>query len=598
MQELFQNLPGVIYEYSISEEGGRSFTYISENSIDILGLSAADLRTDSSLFRKILVEEDRASFEESLTESHGKEKVWNWEGRINVKGSVRWIETRSNPLPSSAGIKRKGIIIDITDRKLQEIKRESRYQSLVEKLPLGIGIHVNGEIVMANAYAHTILHVAPGELLGKNVMDFVHPDSRDIVRERMNRVLAGENLPAIQEQFVTSEGDTVQVEVLAMPYTFKGAPSIQLIVRDITEQLRVQEEIRRNETLFTQLFNNIPMAVVMLDATGKVELVNKGFTSMFGFDLNELKGKNLNDFVVPAELQNEGMDLNNVISAQGIIQVETFRKRKNGERIDVILYGMPIVTDGKVLGIYGVYVDITSHRMMEEELKIRNAELDNFVYKVSHDLRAPLSSVLGLVNLAKLPGNTDDPFDYIRIIGEKITALDHFISDVLSHSKNLKLDVKYDKVDIRNILAKTIEDLNYLEGANDVDFNIDIGVEYFYSDPWRIAEIFRNLVSNAIKYRNDQAQKPKVGIEITADDEWVKIRFSDNGIGISQQNLDRIFEMFYRATEQSDGSGIGLYIVKNAVDKLEGRIFVESEVNVGTTFYIDLPNRISSVVRV
>ncbi|MBX2944662.1 MAG: PAS domain S-box protein [Cyclobacteriaceae bacterium] len=598
MQELFQNLPGVIYEYSISEEGGRSFTYISENSIDILGLSAADLRTDSSLFRKILVEEDRASFEESLTESHGKEKVWNWEGRINVKGSVRWIETRSNPLPSSVGIKRKGIIIDITDRKLQEIKRESRYQSLVEKLPLGIGIHVNGEIVMANAYAHTILHVAPGELLGKNVMDFVHPDSKEIVRDRMNRVLAGENLPAIQEQFVTSEGDTVQVEVLAMPYMFKGVPSIQLIVRDITDQLRVQEEIRRNETLFTQLFNNIPMAVVMLDATGKVELVNKGFTSMFGFDLNELKGKNLNDFVVPAELQNEGMDLNNVISAQGIIQVETFRKRKNGERIDVILYGMPIVTDGKVLGIYGVYVDITSHRMMEEELKIRNAELDNFVYKVSHDLRAPLSSVLGLVNLAKLPGNTDDPFDYIRIIGEKITALDHFISDVLSHSKNLKLDVKYDKVDIRNILAKTIEDLNYLEGANDVDFNIEIGVEYFYSDPWRISEIFRNLVSNAIKYRNDQAQKPKVGIEITADDEWVKIRFSDNGIGISQQNLDRIFEMFYRATEQSDGSGIGLYIVKNAVDKLEGSIFVESEVSVGTTFYIDLPNRIGSAMRV
>ena len=177
----------------------------------------------------------------------------------------------------------------------------------------------------------------------------------------------------------------------------------------------------------------------MLDSTGKVELVNKGFSGMFGYELDELKGRNLNDFIVPAELQNEGMDINNVISAQGVIQVETFRKRKSGNRVDVILYGMPILSEGNVLGIYGVYVDITSHRMMEEELRVRNAELDNFVYKVSHDLRAPLSSVLGLVNLSKLPGNTDDPLEYIRIIGEKVLALDHFIGDVLSHSRILRL---------------------------------------------------------------------------------------------------------------------------------------------------------------
>src|SRR5690606_38155481 len=171
--------------------------------------------------------------------------------------------------------------------------------------------------------------------------------------------------------------------------------------------------IRKNETLFTQLFNSVPMAVVMLDATGKVEQINPGFGEMFGYKLEELKGKNLNDTIVPDELRNEGIDLNNLITTNRVIRVETIRKHKQGNLVDVILYGVPVMQDNKTIGIYGVYVDISDRKRVEEELKVRNAELDNFVYKVSHDLRAPLSSILGLVNLAKLPGNTDNPMDYI-----------------------------------------------------------------------------------------------------------------------------------------------------------------------------------------
>jgi signal transduction histidine kinase len=217
------------------------------------------------------------------------------------------------------------------------------------------------------------------------------------------------------------------------------------------------------------------------------------------------------------------------------------------------------------------------------------------VYKVSHDLRAPLSSILGLVNLSKLPGNTDDLHEYIRIIGEKVADLDHFISDVLSHSKNLKLDVKIDKIDFKSILSRTITDLNNLDGAADVQFDISIEQDEFYSDPWRIGEIFRNLVSNAIKYRKADAGHPQVQVQISSADGGVKIVFADNGIGISEDNLSRIFEMFYRATEQSDGSGIGLYIVKNAVEKLNGLIEVQSKPGAGTTFTILLPDQRASV---
>ncbi|NJM25794.1 MAG: HAMP domain-containing histidine kinase [Bacteroidia bacterium] len=234
--------------------------------------------------------------------------------------------------------------------------------------------------------------------------------------------------------------------------------------------------------------------------------------------------------------------------------------------MNVILYGMPVMHNQETIGIFGVYVDITDRIRVEEELKTRNAELDNFVYKVSHDLRAPLSSILGLVNLAKLPGNTDDPAEYISIIGDKVEHLDHFIGDVLSHSKNLKMDVTTSKVDIKKIIDQTFTDLNYLDGARNIKQTLRIeGIE-FYSDPWRISEIFRNLISNAIKYRRLDTE-PEISVRIQVDNLRAEISFADNGIGIEEKNLTRIFEMFYRATEQSDGSGIGLYIVKKCCRK-------------------------------
>jgi signal transduction histidine kinase len=163
----------------------------------------------------------------------------------------------------------------------------------------------------------------------------------------------------------------------------------------------------------------------------------------------------------------------------------------------------------------------------------------------------------------------------------------------LSHSKNLKMDVNITVIDFNTIISRTFMDLNYLGGAADVMVYRRVeGVE-FYSDPWRVSEIFRNLVSNAIKYRQVESEKPEIRIEVNANDLQAEIVFSDNGIGIEKDKLTKIFEMFYRATEQSDGSGIGLYIVKNAVEKLGGSISVESSIGAGTIFTILLPNRLT-----
>lgn len=598
MTDLIRHLPAVIYEYAIYPDGRRCFCYISPSAELILGVKPELILADDRLMDAIVDPRDLPHLQATSLESEQQGKDWDWQGRFIVEGKVKWVEIRSNHERTADGvILRRGIIQDITERKELAHEEELRYQSLLERLPVGIVVHRHGKLLFANAQAYHILGASKSmHLVGTDVLNFVHPDFHSRIIRRMKEVADGLPAPMVEQKYVRLDGRVIDVETMAFPYNFHGEPCVQVTFRDITERKQAEEKIKKNEILLGQLFQNLPTAVVMLNDAGKVEQVNHGFEEMFGYSLADLKGKSINDFIVPAELHHEGIDLNNLITSNRVVSVETIRRHRDGHMVNVILYGVPVMLDHQTIGIYGVYVNITDRKRVEEELKIRNTELDNFVYKVSHDLRAPLSSILGLVNLARLPGNTDNPMDYIDIIGDKVLHLDHFISDVLSHSKNLKMEISTSKVELKKIIDQTFTDLNYLDGARDVTHHIRIDGVDLYSDPWRLSEIFRNLVSNAIKYRKLDSRTPEIAIKIHVDHLRADISFADNGIGIDEKNLARIFEMFYRATEQSDGSGIGLYIVKNAIDKLGGQITVASKPDEGTRFHIILPNRINSVI--
>lgn len=486
----------------------------------------------------------------------------------------------------------------LTRQKLHEdiSENEQRYRDLVEHLPVCIAVLSEGKVVFINeSGARMMGGQKPEDIVGLSVLDFVHEDYREAVVQRMKQALKGISAPPLEEKFVRLDGKVIDVEVSSYPFTHQNKPAAQVIVKDITEQKENRVAAKKSETMFSQLFHVSPMAIVMLDNEGNVAQVNHGFEKMFGYSFSELKGKGLNQFIVPDALESEGNDLNTLISTQQVVRIDTRRKRKDGAVLSVIVYGLPVHFEDKTIGIFGIYVDITEQKKIEEELKVRNTELDNFVYKVSHDLRAPLSSVLGLVNLAQMPGNNDNPAEYLNVIGQKVDQLDHFITDVLSHSKNLKLDVKIEKINFRSMIDQTFTDLNYLKGADEIIRSITVEGVPFFSDSWRIAEIFRNLISNAIKYRNFHREDSEIIIRVSITEDQAHITFSDNGIGIEPANLPKIFNMFYRASVQSDGSGLGLYIVKNAIEKLSGQINVNSKYTEGTTFIINLPNRTPSV---
>lgn len=595
LQHIIDNIPAVVFEYTISVDGSGDFTYLSPRCEELLGLKPEVLLSGVLPMQDFIHQDDWKELENNKKKSIESRADFYWEGRLGDDTNPIWVEAKGSPtILDNGDILYCGIINNISKRKGIEIREkalENEYKKLLEFLPVGIGIHADGKLLYVNRHAAEMLGAKDSaELIGMEVSKIIHPDFKDAVEQRTKLVMSGKSVLQQAEKFLRLDGTSITGTSSGLPVLFEGRPAVQNIFLSVTEQKDVEIEVRKAEMLFSQLFHNAPLAIVMLGPDGKIVQINKGFQEMFGYDQDTLQDKTLEAFIVPKELEEEGSDLNSIISSYNVIRFETIRVNKARERLSVIIYGVPVRFEDETIGIFGLYVDITERKKVEEELKIRNSELDNFVYKVSHDLRAPLSSILGLVNLAKLPNNTDSLDQYLEIVGKKAVQLDHFIGDVLSHSKNLKMEIKVSKINFNQLIEDSFADLTYLAGAEKVKSSISVTGSDFYSDLWRIKEVFRNLISNAIKYRNSQHQSVEISIDINIGDESCCITFTDNGIGIDDDKIDSIFEMFYRASEISEGSGLGLYIVKNAIDKLKGSILVKSKPGQGTIFTITLPN--------
>ena len=235
-------------------------------------------------------------------------------------------------------------------------------------------------------------------------------------------------------------------------------------------------------------------------------------------------------------------------------------------------------------------------RIQEEEnekLQKANSELDKFVYSVSHDLRAPLSSINGIIELTE--DETSDPLvlDHCKMLKGSVRKLDDFIQDILEYSKNARAEIKKQDINFDEMLRDITTNLKHMSGNHKrpVDISFEVNDPHpFVSDKSRISILLNNLISNAIRYQNPSTDKPFVDVKINMSDTETGIIIRDNGIGISKENHQKIFDMFYRISDNSVGSGLGLYIVKEVVDKLNGQIAIESELGSGTTFNIVLPN--------
>ena len=246
--------------------------------------------------------------------------------------------------------------------------------------------------------------------------------------------------------------------------------------------------------------------------------------------------------------------------------------------------------------IYGQ--EVTELKKSEEQLKAQNIELekvnhelDQFVYSASHNLRAPLLSMKGLLGLIE-DADMEAPARkrFIDEIYNSIQRLDATIKDIIDYSKNARLDLLPSRIDLEQLVRNTHEDLKFYEGTTVLLEFIIRQTSPFYSDERRLKSIVHNIMSNSVKYSDPAKEACWLRVEIEINEKQCVLTFADNGKGISAENLTRVFEMFYRGTSERSGSGLGLYIVQEMTERIGGSIQLESELGQGTSIRLELPN--------
>ncbi len=243
-------------------------------------------------------------------------------------------------------------------------------------------------------------------------------------------------------------------------------------------------------------------------------------------------------------------------------------------------------------------MDVTERKRNEEKLEIQNAELikahlelDRFVYSVSHDLRSPLTSVLGLISFIEEETQEEDTRQHAQMIRNSVNRLDEFIKNILSYSRNNRVNLNIEQIVIDETILSIVNALKNSQEAQEIDFIFEFaGAQPFFSDQLRLNTILENLISNAIKHHKKEEVYRFIKINTFFLDNQLHITIEDNGVGIDSEYHDKIFDMFYRVSSDTDGTGIGLYIVKDSIKNIQGSIEMKSQKGVGTIFSIIIKN--------
>ena len=377
--------------------------------------------------------------------------------------------------------------------------------------------------------------------------------------------------------------------------------------KNITEQYYAQQEIISQKNKFAQLFDNSPIAIVLLDAQDRVSIINESFSALFGYYIEEIEGKSLNDLIVPDEFKKEA-EANSFETMEGNqVNKESYRKKKDGSLAYVQIVGVPVIVNDIAIGFYGMYVDLTHIKKAEEELikaKDKAEEMSrlksNFFANMSHELRTPLNGILGYASI--LTSSLDNP-EYIDMTQSIFSS-----GKRLSETLNLILDFSKAETEKIEMFSKNISVISVVNNVvklfAEAAIKKNLLLHAVISDDNLFANLdenlfertISNLVSNAIKFTDKGKITIEVGKETTKGKNslrpanWIYVKVKDTGIGIPEDKINMIWEEFRQVSEgisrNFEGTGLGLTLSKRIIELMKGIITVESKVGVGSVFTI------------
>lgn len=586
--------------------------WIKDNKIN----SFEELLGRSQLEFNVYSDEDwRKTYLECLT---GKSKS-NDECFVSLgNGICRWLKWVINPwynLDGEVG----GLIMmteDITEKiESEELLRVSEATFRGNFLHAGVGMGIsdkNGIGLKANPKLCEMLGYTEEELINTPFVALTHPDDVDLDVKLFNEVAEGKrNSYQIEKRCFHKNGDIVYLILVLSTVNDKNGDILYYITQmiDITQQkiaeLKLEQALSHTQTI---LDASTQVSIIETDLNGIIITFNKGAENLLGYKAEDVLHKlNVTELHDADELENHAEIIFNktgvkpvgfnvfVSQVDGTSQMvsEWNYIDKSGKQFPVLLTISPVRQDEKIVGYLGIGVNITEIKKVEAKIKEllksseeQNTRLRNFAHIVSHNLRSHSGNISALIDIiqAEQAGLSENiVFTYLKSAANSLKeTIDHLHTVA---SVNANISDKLSPLNIKTVIEAAISNVTGLALENEVDIQNLINTDCnIYGDLIYVESIVLNLLTNAIKYKSND-RKSSLIISAKNTEEFIEVSFKDNGLGIDlNKHNDKLFGMYKTFHNHPDARGVGLFITKNQIEALGGRIEVESEVNVGTTF--------------
>ncbi len=519
-------------------------------------------------------------------------------------GSCFWVKSKGHPVLDKNGDVQQyfAMIEDITSEKeanSQLLESQSRLTTLIANLQIGLLLEdKDRNILFSNQKFCDLfqMQIKPQDLIGINCNNiaglasqlFQNPDkfAADIDTFISDKKAVIGNQLELQNGKIYSQSYTP----IFKESVFNGN---LWTYDDVTTKIKYEESLALEKEKYSRIIANMNLGLIETNLDDEITLVNQSFIDISGFSSDELIGKKGTDLFLTPNDKEKIWEKLKLRTEKKSDSYEIAIINKEGERREWLVSGAPNTNiNGEVIGSIGIHLDITERNKLEaqkeellKKLEIQNEQLNDYAQIVSHDLKSPLRSIHSLITWIIEDDATlsELALNHLKLIEQKVESMDSLIEGILTYAKLDTISSTKENVDIAN-LVKTIVDIIYV--PENIQIEIQENLPTIKADNFRMHQVFQNLISNAVNY-ND---KPIGFVKINCIEEADKYIFTvkDNGQGIAKEHQEKMFNSFQSFTKMKGSTGLGLSIVKKIIKMYDGKIIVESELGVGTTFFIHL----------
>ncbi len=558
-----------------------TFKYVNPRFADIFGYSREEIINSMSP-SDLAHPDDRNMVEENIRQyTEGEADSMEYDVQCVTKDEdvidVSVFGSAITYLGESAVV---GTLLDITDNK--EMMRKYRaslesFEDLFDSISDAIYIQdKEGRFLEVNQGAVDMYGYDQSFFIGKTPEVLAAPGKVDMVetKKKVKKALKG-TPQSFKWWGKRKNGEVFPKEVVVNPGTYFGEDVVITIARDISERFKAEEDLRRNEEMFRQLFQNAPVPIAFLDKRQEIKRVNKSFENTFGYETEEIKGLDIDRILVPEEEKKAAWKVSNRIF-EGKPAFHTGRRIcRDGSLVDVLIYGVPVIVDGKTVAIFGIYVDITERKQAEEKVKKSLKEKEVLLAEIHHRVKNNLAVITGLLELQAYNAQSENAADVLKASQMRVNSI-ALIHEKLYQNENLS-EISFDTYlkELTDVIISSMQ-----SESSDISINIDAEpIQLTIGQAIPCGLILNELITNAYKHAFSSQQKGEIDISFSRNGNIITLTVEDNGKGMHEE------------VSLENPRSLGLQIIRTLAKQLEGKAGFAAGKGSGTKFTLEFEYR-------